>query len=188
VLQFGVSGSVKRANLRAEASSGALSHATLGLDVLLPSVRFGVFGSKGLRETDVVTLSETIGVPVVSGQPIVAQERVLHTIDQLGGMVQGELLSDVWLDGHLEWLHRHAPGVGDTAGGAIRLSALVAPRVAVTIQFDVNESFVGANTVGTFTFGVTLGLWPRPSHYSNPVNPLGTMIPRVHYEVFDRTR
>lgn len=188
LLQFGVSGSFKRANLRSEASSGALSHATLALDVLLPNIRFGAFGSKGLRETDVVTLSEAIGVPVVAGQSIVANERVLHTIDQLGGAAQAELVPDVWLDGHIEWLHRHAPGVGDTAGGAVRVSALIIPNVAVTAQFDVNESFLGSNTVGTFTFGVTLGRWSRPTDYTNPVNPLGTMIPRVHYEVFDRVR
>ena len=187
-LQFGASGSLKRASLRAEASPGALSHATLALDVLLPAVRFGIFGAKGVRETDVVTLTESIGLPVVAGQTIVASERVLHTIDQLGVAAQVELVPDVWLDGHIEWLHRHAPGVGDTAGGAIRLSALVFSNVAITAQFDVNESFLGANTVGTFTIGVTLGRWSRPTDYGNPVNPLGMLIPRVRWEVFDRVR
>lgn len=184
LLQFGASGSFKRANLRAEAESGALSHATLSLDFLLPNIRFGAFGAKGLRETDVVTLTETVGLPGA----IIANERVLHTIDQLGGAAQIEVVPNIWLDGHIEWLHRHAPGVGDSAGGAIRLSALVFSNIAVTAQFDVNESFLGANTVGTFTFGVTLGRWSRPTDYANPVNPLGTMIPRVHYEVFDRVR
>ena len=28
----------------------------------------------------------------------------------------------------------------------------------------------------------------KPSDWSNPVNPLGTLVPRVHYEVFDRIR
>ena len=187
-LQFAVSGSLKRVNLRSEASSGAVSHATLAMDVLLPSVRFGIFGSKGLRETDVVTLSETIGTATPSGQPVIENEHLLHTIDQLGGSVQFEIVSDVWVDGHIEWLHRHPPGVSDTAGGAARLSALVFPNVALTMQVDFNESFVGPNTVGTVTFGVTLGRWSRPKDYSNPVNPLGTLIPRVHYELFNRTR
>lgn len=185
LLQFGVSGSFKRANLRSEASSGALSHATLALDVLLPNVRFGAFGSKGLRETDVVTSTEIVGLP---GLPIVAHERVLHTIDQLGGAAQVELAPDIWLDGHLAWLHRHAPGVGDTAGAAVRLSALVLSNIAATVQFDVNESFLGSNTVGTLTFGITLGRWSRPVDYANPVTPLGTFIPRVRYEAFDRVR
>lgn len=184
LLQFGASGSFKRANLRAEASSGALSHATLSLDVLLPNVRFGAFGAKGLRETDVVTLTESIGL----GGAVLADERILHTIDQLGGAAEIEVVPDIWLDGHIEWLHRHAPGVGDSAGGAIRLSALVLPNLAVTAKFDVNESFLGANTVGTLTFGVTLGRWSKPTDYANPVNPLGTTIPRVHYEVFGRVR
>jgi hypothetical protein len=34
------------------------------------------------------------------------------------------------------------------------------------------------------TFGVTLGRRSRPPDYSNPINPLGMTIPRVHYEVF----
>ncbi len=188
LLQVGVSGSFKAANLRSEASTGALTHATLALDVLRPDVRFGVFGSKGLRETDVVALSETIGAATPSGQPVVATEQLVHTIDQLGGALQFEVVPDVWIDGNLMYLHRHAPGVGDTAGGAIRLSALFFSNVAFTAQLDVNESFLGANTVGTFTIGVTLGRWSRPEDYANPLNPLGAMIPRVRYERFQRIR
>ncbi len=186
MLQFAFSGSVKAANLRSEASTGSLSHATLGLDVLLPTVRFGVFGSKGLKETDVVTLSEAIGAP--PGQPVIATESLIHTVDQLGGAVQVEIVPTVWIDGHLEWLHRHAPGVGDTAGGAARLNALLFPNVVLTVQFDVNESCLVANPIGTITVGLTLGRWSRPRDYSNPVTPLGTMIPRIHYEGWQRTR
>jgi hypothetical protein len=188
VLQFGATGAFKRANLRAEASSGSLSHATLSLDVLLPSVRFAFFGSKGLRETDVVTLSESLGSPPGPGQPILADERLIHTVDQLGGAVQVPIVPNVWLDGHLEWLHRHAPGVGDTAGGAVRVSTLVFSNVVIDVNFDVNESFLVGNTVGTFTIGVTLGRRPRPTDFSNPLTPLGTTLPRVHYEIFGRTR
>jgi hypothetical protein len=186
--QFGVSGSFKRANLRAEASSGALSHATLTFDVLLPSIRVGAFAAKGLRETDVVTLSETIGPATMSGQPIVANERLLHTVDQFGGALQFELVTDIWLDGHAEWLHRHAPGVSDTAGGAVRVSTQMFSGVVFTVQFDVNESYLTSNAIGTFTFGVTLGHRSRPTDFSNPVNPLGTTVPRVHYDVFPRVR
>jgi hypothetical protein len=188
LLQFGFSGSFKTANLRSEASAGALSHATLALDVLRPDFRFGFFGSKGLRETDVVTLSETIGAMTPSGQPVVATEQLVHTVDQLGGTLQFEVVPDVWLDGNLVYLHRYAPGVSDTAGGAVRLSALVFTNVALTAQLDVNESFLGPHTVGTLTVGVTLGRWSRPPDYANPVNPLGTMIPRVRYERFERIR
>jgi hypothetical protein len=42
--------------------------------------------------------------------------------------------------------------------------------------------------VGTLTFGVTLGRWSRPTDYANPVNPLGTLLPRVRYEKFERVR
>jgi hypothetical protein len=51
-----------------------------------------------------------------------------------------------------------------------------------------NECFLGTHTVGTVTFGVTVGRWSRPQDYSNPVNPLGTELPRLHYELFQRIR
>ena len=186
MFQFGLSSSFKAASVRPEASDGALNSATLNIDVLLSTVRFGIFGSKGLKQSDVVTLSETVGPP--PGQPVIKTESLLHTVDQLGGAVQFELVPNVWLDGHLEWLHRHAPGASDTAGGAARLSALLIPNVTLTMGFDVNESFMVGNTIGTFTFGVTLGRWSRPADYSNTVTPLGTFVPRLHYERFQRTR
>jgi hypothetical protein len=187
-LQFGAGGSFKTANLRAEASSGSLSHATLTLDVLLPTVRFGIFGSKGLRETDVVTLSEVVGPPGLGGSPIIAMERLLHTADQLGGAFQVQIVPNTWVDANLEWLHRHAPGVSDTAGFAARLSRLFLPGIVGTIQLDINESFLRTNAVGTLTFGVSLGRWSRPSDYSNPRNPLGTRIPRIRYDLYGRVR
>jgi hypothetical protein len=187
ILQFGFSASLKDANLRSEASSGMLSDATLNLDVLLPGVRFGAFFSKGMGETNVVTLSQDVsaGLPP---QHIIANERVLHTVDQLGGTLQLELVPATWLDGNIVFLNRHAPGASNTAGAGVRLSRQLLPGIVGIVQLDLNESFVGSNTVGTVTFGVTLGRWSRPSDYSNPVNPLGTLIPRLHWEVFDRIR
>jgi hypothetical protein len=56
------------------------------------------------------------------------------------------------------------------------------------VSLDVNESFVGSSAVGTVTVGLTIGLRPKPQDLSNPVNPLGSLVPRIHYEVFDRIR
>jgi hypothetical protein len=188
IWQFGVSGSFRTAALRFEASPGALTHGTLTLDALLPNVRVGIFGSRGIKENDVVTLSETVGAPAPGGQPVIANEQVLHTVDQIGGTLQAELAPDWWLDGHLAWLHRHTPGVGNTAGGAVGVSWQVLPNIALTGRLDVNESFISSSTMGTITFGVTIGRWSRPEDYSNPVNPLGTVFPRVRYELFNRVR
>lgn len=187
-LQFGASGSVKAANHRAEASAGTLSHATFSLDVLRPNVRFGFFGSKGLRETDVVTSMAAIGAPAPGGQPVVVAERLLHTLDQLGATLELEVAANTWIDGHAAFLHRFAPGVGNTGGGALRVSRLFAPGIVGLVQLDVNESFVGSHTTGAITVGVALGRWSRPSDYSNPRNPLGTLLPRLRYEIFERVR
>jgi hypothetical protein len=188
--QFGVAGSFRTAALRSEASAGTLSHGTLTLDLLLSNVRVGVFGSRGISETDVVTASETVGATTPLGQPVNVSETFLHTVDQIGATLQGELAPDWWLDFHLAWLHRHTPGAANGAGGALGISWLVVPHVALTGRLDVNESFIRPNSLwmGTVTFGVTVGRWSRPTDYSNPVNPLGTMIPRVRYERINRVR
>ena len=76
------------------------------------------------------------------GLPIIATEQIIHTIDQFGGSIQLPIAANWWVDGHLGYLHRHAPGVGDTGGGAIRFSGLLFSNVAFTAGFDVNESFL----------------------------------------------
>jgi hypothetical protein len=188
--QAAVGVSFKDANLRSEVFPGSLSQVTASFDVLLPTIRFGAFGSKGLKETDIAGLTERVGpVAPPGGQPIIAIERVLHTVDSLGGSVQLDLVPALWwLDANAAFLNRHAPGASNTAGAAVRVSRQILPWLVGMAQFDVNESFVGPNAVGTVTVGLTIGRWPKPSDLSNPVNPLGSFVPRLHYEVFDRIR
>ena len=81
---------------------------------------------------------------------------------------------------------RRASAIPSALGS--RFSRLLIPGVVGVAQLDINESYLGQHTVGPITFGVTLGRWSRPSDNSNPVNPLGTWIPRVHYELFQRVR
>lgn len=188
LVQFAVLGAIKQANLRSEASTGALSQAAASIDALLPAIRLGIFGAKGLRERSVVGASEVVGPPAGGVQVVAVTERLLHVVDQLGVGGQGLLAPGWWLDANLVFLKRHAPGVSNTAGGAVRVSRLLLPGVVGTVGVDVNESFLGANTVGTVTIGVTLGRWSRPEDYSNPVNPLGALVPTMHYEVFGRVR
>jgi hypothetical protein len=185
IMQFGFGGRFKDAGFRADASSGTLIDASFTWDVLLPFIRFGAFGAKGLRETAVVDRVETAAAV---GSRITGTERVLHTVDQLGGAVQVGVLPLTWVDANVAFLNRHAPGASNTAGGAVRVSRLLAPGLTLTAQLDVNESFVGPNAVGTFTIGITLGRWSRPSDYSNPQTPLGVDVPRLRYEAFSRVR
>jgi photosystem II stability/assembly factor-like uncharacterized protein len=187
--QAAVAGSFKTANLRAEVGAGALTDVAGSFDIFLPTIRFGAFGSKGLKETDVVGLSERVGAAAPGGAPILVLERVAHTVDSLGGDVQLNLVpGSWWLDANAAFLNRHAPGVSNTAGAAVRVSNQALPWLVAFAQLDINESFISAHTVGTVTVGVTIGRWPKPQDWSNPVNPLGTLIPRIHYEVFDRVR
>ena len=156
-LQVGAGASMKRADLDGAASSGALSQATFNIDGLLSTVRFGLFGSKGLRETDVIDLDEIVGAPVPGGQPIVATERVVHTVDTLGVAVQFPIVPLTWIDANVALLKRHAPGASSEVGGAARVSRQFLTWLAGFLQVDVNESLVGPNSVGTVTLGVRIG-------------------------------
>ena len=182
-VQFGAGATFQSISVAPEASAGVLSHATLSADLLQPTFRLGVFGAKGLRDQAVVTVDQAL-----AGTALLVSEHVLHTVDQLGGAFQTEIVPSTWLDANLVYLHRHAPGVSDTAGGALQLSRLLLPWLTGSLRLDVNESFIGGNTVGTVTVGVTIGRWSRPVDYANPVNPLGATLPRLHYELFTRTR
>ena len=187
--QAGLGASAKSAALGTEPNAAALSEATISIDRLLSTVRFGLFGSKGLKSRDVVGAVETVGPPVAGVQPVVVLERLVHSVDTLGANLQLDLVPGTWwLDANVALLNRHAPGASNTAGGALRVSRQLAPWLVGMLQVDVNESFVGSNAVGTVTIGLRIGRWPSPADWSNPVNPLGTLLPRVHYEVFSRVR
>jgi hypothetical protein len=129
-----------------------------------------------------------VGAPSGGVQPIGVTEHVVHVVDQVGGSVQRQLNPMWWLDVNAMFLNRHAPGVSNTAGAAVRVSRILLAGIVATVQFDVNESFLGAHPVGTVTVGLTLGRWSRPQDYANPVNPLGTIVPTLHYELFERVR
>jgi hypothetical protein len=161
----------------------------VSVDALLSSIRFGAFASKGLKETDVVGTSAAVGSVTSGGAPIVFTDRVLHTVDAVGGTVQLSLVPNVWwLDANAAFLNRHAPGVSNTAGAAVRVSRQLLPWLVGNVALDVNESFIRSSTIGTVTVGLTIGRWPKPQDLSDPVNPLGSLVPRLHYEVFDRIR
>lgn len=172
--QAGLAGSVKTASLRAEEGPGSLSQASVSVDRLMPAIRVGAFVSKGLGDRDVVGTTPTI-------------ERVMQVVDTFGVDAQFSILPPLWwLDANIASLKRYAPGASNTFGGAVRVSRQFQPWLVGMAQVDVNESFVSANTVGTVTIGITLGHRSRPTDFANPANPLGTLIPRVHYEVYDR--
>jgi hypothetical protein len=187
--QAGLAGSLKTASLRSEIDPGSLSQVAISLDRLLPNVRIGAFLSRGIKDSDVVGVSETIGPPGPGGQAVIVRERVMHTVDTVGLDVQVNLIPPMWwLDANIASLKRYAPGAANKVGGAIRVSRQFQTWLVGMLQTDLNESFVGAHTVGTLTIGVTIGHWSRPADFSNSVNPLGALIPRIHYEVYDRVR
>ena len=59
-----------------------------------------------------------------------------------------------WLDANAAFLNRHAPGAGNTAGAAVRVSRQFLPWLVGMAQFDINESFVGLEHGRHLTVGV----------------------------------
>ena len=119
LVQFGAGSSFKTTRLQSEATSGSLSHFTATIDFLLPAVRFGAFGAKGIRGSRRrhAIGDRGAGTP----QPVTATEQLIHTVDQLGGALQVPIVPNIWVDGRLGPLWRHTPGASNKWGGAVRL-------------------------------------------------------------------
>ena len=155
--------SFKTANLRSEASAGALSHATLTFDCAHAGDAVRALRRERPardRRRDAAGNGRRAG-PL--GQPVIATEQILHTIDQLRRIDSAANRPPTGRSmGTSVYLHRHAPGVGDTARWSDPVLAACCSRTWRSLPaFDVNESFLGPNAVGTFTFGVTLGRWSQ---------------------------
>ncbi|HEX2454757.1 MAG TPA: choice-of-anchor D domain-containing protein [Vicinamibacterales bacterium] len=177
--QAGAFANFKQARLDGYRSGAGLGQAALTLDFLfLPNVRFGVFGTIGFLDRGVTEPNTT---------PLPPLQPYLNIVDQFGGSAQVKLPGNNYLEGNLEWLNRHSPVFGDTAGLMVRFVHQW-QELGFTVEFDVNETLVGPTTNGRLVFGVQLGHWPRPSDLRNRRNPLGTDVPRLHYEILERPR
>jgi hypothetical protein len=160
-VQVSFGGGVNDINFHRAQSNGAVTHAALALDVLRPQVRFGVFAAKGIHE-----------------------KHDFHPVDQIGGAVQFQVAPGAWLDGNVAYLRRRTPGGAGAAGAGVRVSKQFLPGIVGTVRVAVNESLLGPKSSGSLTLGLTWGHWPKPADYSNRVNPLGTFVPKIRYEVF----
>ena len=179
LVQAGAFADFKYAQFNAVQNGSTLGQAALTLDFLfLPHARFGIFGTKGFRDYGVI---DRFLVPGGT------RETYLRIVDQFGGSGQVQLPHRTYLEGTLEWLHRYAPGLDDRPGAMLRLVHQW-HQVGFTVEGDFNETFVGRHDSGRVVFGVQLGHWPRPSDMRNKRNPLGTEVPRVHYELLQRVR
>ena len=178
-VQAGAFADFKYAQLNSYQNGSTLGQASFTLDFLfLHNARFGIFGSKGFRDFGVINR-----VTVPAG----IQETYLKVVDQFGGSGQVQLPHRTYLEGTLEWLHRYAPGLNDRPGAMVRLIHQW-HEVGFVVEADFNESYLGTHDSGRVVFGVQFGHWPRPRDLSDKRNPLGTEVPRLHYEVLQRLR
>ena len=139
------------------------AHAILTFDFRCRQCVSACSGAKGLRATRRRGSPKTVGRPGLSGQPVVATEELLHVVDQLGGSLEVGLGPYIWVDGHSGTSASACARCGEHRRRAGRVSGLIFTNIVLSLGLDVNESFLGPNNVGTFTFGVTWGRWSRPS-------------------------
>lgn len=154
-LQFSFGGAVK--DVTFDDARGSVTHVAFAIDLLHKKFRTGIFAAKYLHAN-----------------------RVFRPVDQLGGALQAPISTSAWVDAQLAYLHRLGAGAG-AVGAAVQFSKRFAPGFASTIRVGWNDSFVQAQDAGSVMFGVTLGSWPNPEHYSNSRTPLGASVPRLRY-------
>jgi hypothetical protein len=163
-LQFGATATQTREPARRGLAGGAQPPA-FALDVLLPAVRFGVFGAKGAANRRRHSPNRSgCRWPGNDRRP----QRVLHTIDQLGAAAR---VGFAWTCG---WTGTSSGSTGTHQRGRYGrrrdpLGARVLERRghgAVRRERKLPES----GTVRTFPQRVTLGRWSRPTDYASQVS------------------
>jgi hypothetical protein len=180
-LQAGLFASMKYVNIGLYQNGGTLGQGALTFDYVFHRGRFGLFGTKGFRNSATVNRAQ-LG-------PGSFLETYLRIVDQVGlsGLVGA--WGDSYLEGNFGYLrmHRDFGGGGyGRAGGMIRLVQPFSAHVAGTIEAGLNESLVGAHNSGRVVFGLQFGNMLRPKEYGDVKHPVPVDIPRVRYQLLTR--
>ena len=187
--QFGAFGDFKYAQLDAVRNGSGIGQAAFTLDFFfLKKARFGIFGTKGFRDYGVIQRAVTLQTVGGGLQVEHSLETYLKIVDQFGGSGQVQLPHRTYLEGNLVYLKRYAAGLDDRPGAMVRIVHQFKPEIGFTLEGDFNETFVGRHDSGRVVFGIQFGHWPRPRDRTDRRNPLGTGVPRVHFEVLQRQR
>jgi hypothetical protein len=187
-VQLGVFSDFKFAEIGQLKNGGVLGQASVVLDLLFPSVRVNIFGSKGFKDTATLTTDTSF---VFSGVPgpgttvtAIEVEHVTRVVDTLGGGVLVGPWPNTEIDGHIMWLRRQRPTLlGDGVGVMARVTHHINSRIAIFGEFTLNETYFGPTNSGRVIGGFVFGRWTRPSDFTNKHTPLGTEVPRVHFDL-----
>jgi hypothetical protein len=148
--------------------NGELGQATFTLDYLFHQARLGAFATKGFLNDATIVQSPLTRLKIV---------------DQIGISGEVRIFGGTYLEGDAEYLRRHASGLSDSGGFNLRIVHPLSAIIAVTGEVGLNESYLGPSDSGRVVFGVQLGHFVRPRDFIDKRHPLGTTIPRMHYEL-----
>lgn len=175
-LQIGGFGSFKYLSFREYQNGGALAQGAVTVDYLFGRGRFGVFGTKGFKNTAVLNRTN-LG-------PNSYLETYARIVNQVGASGLVGLAGNTYLEGNVGYLQSH--GRADRPGGMLRFVAPLNNEFAFTVEAGLNETLMNAQNSGRVVFGIQLGNFIRPKEYLNTKSPVPVDVPRIRYELLTR--
>ena len=173
-VQAGAFASFKYLNFNQFQNGGGLGQAAFMIDYIFDRGKIGAFATQGFKNYAVLN-----SVTLAPGAYLQTYARV---VDQYG--VDG--LIGVWgnafIQGNLEYLNRHIPGVHSTPGGELKLVQPLGAHVAFTAAGEYDPTYVAVKGNGRVMFGLELGNFIHPKEFTKITSPVPMDVPRVRYQ------
>jgi hypothetical protein len=182
--QAGLFGSFKHVSLNGNQNGGTLGQGAVILDYIFKYGKIGAFGTKAFLNNAMIN-SQFATINGVTNRNIIT-ERYLSAVDQAGIAATLPLFRRNYLEGNVGYLKSY--GYGDRIGGTVRLIFPITDAIAFTAEGGVNETMLGRGQTGRATFGIQFGNQLRPREFLGSTTALPMDVPRVRYEVIERTR
>lgn len=177
--------SFKHVNLRGMASGGTLGQAAFTADYLFGRGRIGVFGTKAFMDEAVVNRQNVVLANGMTAANLI-REDYLRVVDQAGVSGVVGLMGNTYAEGNIGYLKAY--GSSDRMGGTLRFVVPVSEKIGFTVEGGVNETFMGrSGSTGRAVFGVQWGNLMRPKNFLASGKPVPVDVPRVRYELLNRT-
>jgi hypothetical protein len=186
--QGGLFASFKNVDLQGAGNSGTLGQGALVLDYIFKNGKIGLFGTKAFLNNAVLDTRNARFLDANGNStiaPNIFLERYLHVVDQVG--VQGTvgLWKNTYVEANVGYLKSIAHA--DRPGGTVRFVFPFTTHLAFTVEGGMNETLVGSGNNGRAVVGVQFGNLMRPKEFQSIDHALPMQVPRVRYELVERT-
>ena len=176
--QAGAFGSFKYLDYSQYQHGGGLGQASFMMDYIFSRGRIGAFGTQGFKNEAILNN--------VSLYPGVDLQTYARVVNQYGADGLVGVWGDAYLQGNIAYLHRNIPGMHSTAGGELKLVQPITGFVAVTVEGDYQQTYVGPKGNGQLLFGLQFGNYIRPKEYGQVKTPVPMDVPRIRYDFATR--